>query len=353
MDILRQIVKNKFALSALILLAVLYMGAIFADFFAPYHYDDDDMEYLWSSPVKVHFFDKGKGIFLKPFIYGRVCDVDKYYRRIYCEDTSQVYPVKFFTRGFKYKFFGIWETDRHFFGVEGAKIYILGADMKGRDLFSRILYGARVSLSIGIIGALISFLLGILVGSISGYYGGKVDAVLMRGVEMIMMIPGFYLMLALRASFPPNLSSTQVFFLLVVILSFIAWAGIARVIRGMAISLRERDYVYAARALGVSDFKIIVRHIVPHTFSYAIVAIMLSIPGYILGEAALSLIGLGIQEPEASWGNLLSGAMGIVNIKLYPWILAPGVFIIVATMCFNIMGEALRDIADPKRKIQI
>ena len=170
---------------------------------------------------------------------------------------------------------------------------------------------------------------------------------------MIMMIPGFYLMLALRASFPPNLSSTQVFFLLVVILSFIAWAGIARVIRGMAISLRERDYVYAARALGVSDFKIIVRHIVPHTFSYAIVAIMLSIPGYILGEAALSLIGLGIQEPEASWGNLLSGAMGIVNIKLYPWILAPGVFIIVATMCFNIMGEALRDIADPKRKIQI
>ncbi len=166
-----------------------------------------------------------------------------------------------------------------------------------------------------------------------------------------MMVPSFYLMLALRASFPPNLSSTQVYLLIVVILSFIGWASTARIIRGMAISLRENEFVYAAKSIGLSNFKIIIRHILPHTFSYAIVAVVLSIPGYILGEAALSLLGLGIQEPEASWGNLLSSAMGIVNIRLYPWILTPGLFIIVAVMSFNILGERLRDVLDPKRKI--
>lgn len=349
----KELFKNRVALGALVILAGLYIFAIFAPFFAPYHYDHQDIEHLWSAPTRVHLFDFEEKIFFRPFIYGQTLTVDKYFRRVYTEDRTRVYPLHFFIKGFEYKLFGIWKTDRHFFGVEGAKIYLLGADLKGRDLLSRILYGGRISLSIGIVGALISFCIGILIGGMSGYYGGKVDTILMRAVEMIMMLPGFYLMLALRAAFPPHLSTTQIYLLLVVILSFIGWASFARVIRGMAISLRERDYVYAAKAMGVGDLKIITRHIIPHTFSYAIVAIVLSIPGYILGEAALSLIGLGIQEPEASWGNLLSSAMGIVNIKLYPWILTPGLFIIVATMCFYIMGEVLRDVSDPKRKMQL
>ncbi len=350
----KEFFRNKTAVFCLLVLAALYVIAAAAPFFSPYPYDAEDVEHLWAPPSVVHWFDSEHGMFLRPFVYGRTYSVDEYYRRIYVEDTTQVYPLRFFARGFPYEIFGIFKTDIHLFGTEGGeKVFLLGTDLKGRDLLSRIIYGARISLSIGLIGVTISFCIGLLIGGISGYFGGKTDVILMRLVEMIMMIPGFYLMLALRASFPPNLSSTQVYVLLVVILSFIGWASIARVIRGMALSLRENEFVAAAKSLGIKDIKIIIRHIIPHTFSYAIVTIVLSIPGYILGEAALSMIGLGIQEPQASWGNLLSSAMGIVNIKLFPWILTPGLFIIIASMCFYVLGEALRDVVDPKRKISM
>lgn len=353
MRVLKELIKNKTAFLSLLVLGLLYLGALFAPFFSPYHFDDQAADKLWSTPTKVHFFDKEKKIYFRPFIYGQELTVDKYFRRVYREDRSQIHFIKFFSKGWKYKLFGLWESDRHFFGADKARIYLLGADLKGRDLLSRIIYGSRISLTIGIIGSLITFVLGVMVGGISGYYGGRTDTVLMRIVEMIMMLPGFYLMLALRASFPPHLSSTQIYLLLVVILSFIGWASFARVIRGMAMSLREREYVNAARAMGIPDLKIIIRHIIPHTMSYGIVALVLGIPGYILGESSLSLIGLGIQEPDASWGNLLSQAMGIVNIKLYPWILYPGLFIVIATMCFYVLGEALRDVLDPKRKMKL
>ncbi|MFH1504110.1 MAG: ABC transporter permease, partial [Candidatus Omnitrophota bacterium] len=301
-------------------------------------------------PSKVHFFDfKNKHI--GPFVYKQSYEINEYYQRVYSEDKDKICPIKLFTKGFEYKLWGVWKSRRHLFGVEGAKIYLFGADLKGRDIFSRILDGGRVSLSIGLIGALISLFIGLIVGGAAGYFGGKIDNLIMRLCEMIMMIPSFYLILALRASFPPNLTSTQVYLLIVVILSFIGWAGTARIIRGMALSLRENEFVYAAKALGLGNFKIIVRHILPHTMSYAVVAVVLSIPSYILGEAGLSLIGLGIQEPEASWGNLLSSAMGIVNIRLFPWILIPGIFIIITVVCFNVLGDKLRDILDPKRRV--
>lgn len=217
-------------------------------------------------------------------------------------------------------------------------------------MFSRILFGARVSLSIGLIGAAISFTIGLLVGGIAGYYGGKVDNILMRLCEMFMMVPGFYLLLALRAVVPADFNSIQVYFSIVVILSFIGWAGLARIIRGMCLSLREREFVLAARMMGLNDLQIIIKHILPHTVSYSIVAVMLSIPGYILAESGLSLIGLGIQDPYASWGNLLSEAMGILRIQFAPWILTPGVFILMTVMCFNVIGDALRDALDPKLK---
>ncbi|MBU1122808.1 MAG: ABC transporter permease [Candidatus Omnitrophota bacterium] len=342
--------KSRLGNSVLVVLGVLYLLVMFAPFFSPYSYDQDDVLNSYSPPTKIHFLNiREQQVGL--FIYGHSFEVDDYYRRIYSEDKTKIYPINFFVKGFKYKVLGLLETDRHLFGVREGKVFLLGADLKGRDIFSRVLYGGRISLSIGLIGATISFVIGLLVGGASGYFGGKVDNLLMRLCEMVMMVPSFYLMLALRASFPPNLSSAQVYFLIVVILSFIGWASTARIIRGMAISLRENDYIYAAKACGLGHFKIIVRHILPHTLSYAVVAIVLSIPAYILGEAALSLLGLGIQEPQASWGNLLSGAMGIVNIRLYPWILTPGLFILVTVICFNVLGETLRDKLDPKRKI--
>ena len=343
MSVFKKIIKDKVSLISLGVLIFLYLGAIFAPFFSPYPYDEEDVEYIWAPPAKIHFFDFKRRIFFRPFVYAYRYKIDEYYQRHYYEDKSKIYPIKFFVRGFKYKILGIIPCDLHLFGAD-TKIYLFGADGKGRDLFSRILYGARVSLSIGIIASLISFSLGLIIGGISGYFGGRIDNIIMRIVEMFMMIPSFYLLLALRASFPPDLTSTQIYFLIVIILSFIGWAQIARIIRGMALSLRERDYVYAAKALGVSDFKIIISHILPHTFSYALVAIVLSIPGYILAEAGLSLLGLGIQEPEASWGNLLSSALSIVKIRIYPWIIIPGIFILLATISFNILGERLREI---------
>lgn len=340
--------KKKIAVAAIAVLAVLYILAIGADFFAPYAYDDEDINYSWCPPMQVHFsFKKGEPAV---YVHGYTLKYDEYYRKTYPQ-TLDKYPVTFFAKGFNYRIFGLIKADRHLFGAQGSRFHLLGADTNGRDIFSRLLYGARISLSIGIIGVAISFFIGLLVGGISGYFGGKTDTILMRVVEMMMMIPSFYLMLAMRASFPPEISSFQVYLLIVVILSFIGWASIARVIRGLALSLREQDYVWAARASGLSHIKIILRHILPHTFSYALVAIALSIPGYIMGEAALSLLGLGIQEPLASWGNMLVLAEDVVNIQLYPWVLFSGFLILVVTVCFNLIGDTLRDILDPKRKI--
>jgi peptide/nickel transport system permease protein len=324
--------------------------ALFADFFAPYHYDDEDVLYAWAPPARVHLFNANEKI-IKPYVYNYTFSMNQYYQRIYSPQKDSILPIKLFVKGFEYKLLGLWNTDIHLFGVEGGRIHILGADLKGRDIFSRLLYGARISLSVGLIGVAIAFSIGMLVGGISGYFRGWVDVVLMRVVEMMMMVPTFYLMLALLSAFPPEIGSTKRYVLIVIILAFVSWAAMARVIRGISLSLREREFVLAAKALGVSDLKIIIRHILPHTFSYAIPAICLSVPGYILGEAALSLLGLGIQEPEASWGNMLALAQGIVSIRFYPWILFPGFCILIVTACYNVIGDALRDILDPKRKL--
>ncbi|MFH1768451.1 MAG: ABC transporter permease [Candidatus Omnitrophota bacterium] len=346
----REFKKNKLALAALVILGAFYGLAIFADFFAPYAYDDDNMLYSWAPPSKIHFINFEEKVF-RPYVYQQSFTIDEYYKRQYTEGRDKIYPIRFFVKGFPYKFLGVVPADIHLFGVERGRIHLSGADIRGRDMFSRLLYGARVSLSIGLIGVAISFCIGMIVGGISGYFGGWTDTVMMRLVEMMMMLPGFYFLLALRSSFPPEMDSRQVYMLIVVILSLIGWASLARVIRGMVLSLKENDYVLAAKAIGLSDFKIITRHILPHTFSYVLVAICLSIPGYIIGEAALSLLGLGIQEPYASWGNMLAMAQGIITIQFYPWVLAPGLLIIIVTMSFNIIGDKLRDMFDPKRKI--
>lgn len=344
--------RNRLAVLCVFVLGLLYFSAIFADFLSPYRYDNEDRNYSYCPPMKIHFIDEN-GHLSRPYVNGMVLGFDEFHKRVYSEDKTQKYFIQFFLKGDGYKFLGFIPWDRHFFGVEKqGRLHLWGADSRGRDLFSRLLWGSRISLSIGIVGVAISFFFGLLIGGISGYYGGRVDNIVMRICEMFMMIPGFYLMLALRAAFPPNLNSLQIYLLIIIIFSFIGWASLARVIRGMSMSLREREYVLAAKLLGLSDLRIIVRHILPHTISYSIIAIMLSIPGYIMGESALSLLGLGIQDPYASWGNLLSEAMGIMQIKFAPWILLPGLFIFITVICFNVIGDALRDALDPTLKTE-
>jgi len=320
----------KFTLSfSLTVIGFFVITSVFADFFAPYPYDLQNRKAPYHPPTKIHFFHNGKLSF--PFVY-RYELIDPLFK-VYKEDKSVRCRLKFFSK----TPYGL----RLLSVEEPCRLYLLGADKLGRDIFSRIIYGGRVSLSISLIGVFVTFTLGAIIGGFSGYFGGRVDNLTMRLVEILLAIPAFYLMLSLRAVFPLDMSSVEVFLMIVFILSFIGWAGLSRVVRGIVLSVREKEFVLAAKTYGASSWYILRKHVLPNTYFYLIVSATLSIPAYILGEASLSLLGLGIQEPFPSWGNMLSDARSINLISSYPWILSPSVPIFLIVLAFNLLGDTL------------
>jgi len=340
--------RNRPAMIGLYILAVFYLAAVLAGFLAPYRYDNarHDLPFYPPMLTRIHIFDE-QGHLTRPFVYHLV-PVDPQVAS-YRDDASRKYPIRLFARGDGYHILWILGSNIHLFGVdEPGHVYLFGSDKLGQDIFSRILYGAQVSLSIGILGILISTIIGMIVGGVAGYFGGTVDFTLMRVVEILLALPSLYFILIMRQAFGLGMSSIHIYFIIVVILAFIGWATEARVIRGMVMSIKEQEYVIAARALGFSNSRIIIRHILPNTFSFVIVTATLSVPFFILSEVALSFLGVGIQEPEASWGNMLAGAQSNRALNDFPWVLTPGLFIFLAVMAWNFLGDGLRDAADPR-----
>ena len=344
----RKFKKHKLARIGVVVLVLFYFAALFCEFLAPYRLETRYIQYVHSPPWRIRFFDKGK-LNLRPFVYDVTRKIDpESLLKTYTPDKNKKHPIHFFVHGETYEFWGLFETDIHFFGVkDGGHIFLLGTDRLGRDMFSRILYGARISLSIGLVGVFLSLFIGLLLGGMSGYFGGAVDNFVQRTIEVIRSFPTVPLWLALSAAIPAEWSSVKVYFGITVIISFIGWTDIARVVRGKILALREEDYVMAAQISGCGDMSIMARHLLPGFLSYIIVSISLAVPYMILAETALSFLGLGLRPPVTSWGVLLKEAQNVRSVALYPWLLIPVLFVIITILAFNFVGDGLRDAADP------
>ena len=352
-DLIKQLWKDKFARIALIILALIYFTLIFADFIAPYTKDFSDRTMAYVPPSKIFTIDEN-GKFSKPYTYNYKREFDSYDLKIvYKLDRTQKHYIKFFSQGQSYKFLGLIPMKRHLITTDNnGRLFLLGTDINGRDVFSRILFGGRISMTIGFLALFVLFPIGLLYGGIAGYFGGKIDIIMMRFAEAVMSIPSFYLLIILASILPSGMTSIQRFMLIVIILALIGWAGFARVVRGMVLSVKTQEYVQAAKSIGASDLRIIIKHILPQTTSFVIVAMTLSVPSYILSESGLSFLGLGIQQPDASWGNMLKEAQEYTNIIYRPWLLTPGFLIFIAVLAFNLIGDTIRDILDPKSKVR-
>lgn len=352
-EVLQQLWKDKFARIALIVLGVIYLALFLADFIAPYTKDFSDRTMAYVPPSKIFTIDE-TGHLSKPYTYNYTRDFNPQTLEIeYNIDRSKKHYVKFCAQGQPYKFLGLIPMKRHLVTTDAeGRLFLLGTDINGRDVFSRILFGGRISMTIGFLALFVLFPIGLLYGGISGYFGGKVDMLMMRFAEAVMSIPSFYLLIILASILPSGMTSTQRFFLIVIILALIGWAGFARVVRGMVLSIKNQEYIQAAQSIGASKMRIIIKHILPQTTSFVIVAMTLSIPSYILSESGLSFLGLGIQQPDASWGNMLKEAQEFTNILYRPWLLTPGFLIFVSVLAFNLIGDTIRDVLDPQSKVR-
>jgi len=339
--------RHKLAIFSLCVIILLYILVLFCEFIAPYEPWRRFEDYKNAPPQIINIYSKEGGL-QRPFVYGMKQEFNmETFRRTFVKDTTEKYYLHFFVRGDPYKLWGLFPGNIHLFGSEEGPVFLFGTDELGRDLFSRVVYGARISLTIGLVGVFISFLLGIILGGISGYLGGTFDEIIQRTIDFLMSIPSIPLWMALSAAVPRDWPVTRTYFTITIILSIIGWCGLARVVRGKLLSLREEDFTMAARLAGASEWRIITRHLLPSFTSHLIVSITLSIPGMILGETSLSFLGLGLQPPAISWGVLLQDAQQVIAVAHYPWRLIPALFVIITVLTFNFLGDGLRDAADP------
>ncbi len=346
--------RHRMAIVSLLFLLLLYCMAMFSGFFSPYNTSTRFEDYQEAPPVKIRWFqtdENGQRKFSAPFYYGfeKILNQEKFKYEFWPIEENP-YPLRFFVRGIEYTVVGDFKSDLHFFGSsdrDAPPLMILGADRLGRDLLSRTLYGGKISLSIGLLGVILSLVLGIILGGVSGYFGGLTDEVIQRIIDFLLSIPSLPLWMALSASLPRDWPTLKTYFAITIILSILGWTGLARVVRGKLLSLREEDYAMAAKAAGAGEGRIIFKHLLPGFTSHLIVSITLMVPGMILAETSLSFIGLGIQPPAVSWGTLLQDAQDIVAIAQHPHQLIPAIWVMATVLLFNFVGDGLRDAADP------
>lgn len=342
--------KHKLALVSIVVLVLLYSCGIFCEFLAPHDPHRYDVKRVYAPPQRLHFVG-AQGFRLRPFVYPIVSTRNMETLRVeYQVDTTREMPIRFFVHGDEYRFWGLWKTNLHLLGLkEGGDpmLFLLGGDALGRDVLSRVLYGARISLSIGLVGVAMSLLLGVVIGGVSGYFGGAADTMIQRAIEFLRSIPGIPLWMTLAAALPRDWTPTRIYFGITVILSLLSWTGLARVVRGRFLALREEDFVLAARLSGASEMRTILYHMVPSFTSHLIASLTLSIPNMILSETSLSFLGLGLQPPIVSWGVLLQAAQNLRSVVHAPWMFVPGLAVVVAVLAFNFVGDGLRDAADP------
>ena len=341
--------RNRLALIGSIVLVLMYLAAVFAGFIGPYGLRETHEKFPASAPLLPRFIDDEGRFSLRPFVYAMESKVDtKTFKRVLTPNTEVKHYLHFFARGTPYTILGFVQTDIHLFHVnEPAKVFLLGTDKQGRDLFSRIFYGAQVSLTVGLVGVSLSLIFGTLIGIAGGYFGGLFDDVSQRVIEVLISFPQIPLWLALAALIPPTWTSAQRFFAISIVLSLVNWGGLSRQVRGMVYALREEDYVIAARYASASNWRIITKHLLPNTLSHILVIATISIPAMILGETALSFLGRGIQPPMTSWGLLLNQAQHTRVLIQQPWLLTPALFVVATIISFNFLGDGLRDAADP------
>lgn len=340
----RRFRRNKAAMAGGVVVVFYYLVALFAPFVAPYSLTTRFVQQVYLPPQQVHFFDNGQ---FRPFIYEVVTEFDANLRRVYRQTENKRY-LEFFASGEPYKLFGFIDTDIHLFQAEGESLVsLLGTDRQGRDMLSRIVHGSQISLTIGLAGVTLSLLLGTILGIASGYFGGWIDEIIQRLIEIVRAFPTIPLWMALSAAIPAGWSQEQTYFAITLILSLIGWTWLARQLRGLVLSLRESDYVMAAKLAGASHWRIIVKHMIPATLGQIIVVGTLALPAMIIAETALSFLGLGLRPPITSWGVLLQEAQNFESLALYPWVLSPAVVIVLVIIAFSFLGDGLRDAADP------
>jgi peptide/nickel transport system permease protein len=341
----RKFIRNRAALIGGVVVVLFYVSALFANFLAPYTLSTRFRDRIYLPPQPMYFFDEGK---LSPFVYGITSEVDPVsFRRTYTPDTSVKYPVYFFAEGEPYKLFGLIETNIHLFQSDGGAVNLLGTDRQGRDMLTRTLIGSQISLTIGLVGVLLSLTFGTILGIASGYFGGWVDDLIQRTIELIRSFPSIPLWMALSAAVPVTWPPMWTYFAVTVILSLIGWTWLARQLRGKVLSLRTDDYVTAAKLMGATNNRVIFKHLLPACAGHIIVVSTLAMPAMILAETALSFLGLGLQPPITSWGVLLQEVQDIQSIAIYPWVFIPVLFIVAAILAFNFLGDGLRDASDP------